>query len=205
MYCLECKCEYGGWTGRCPECKSPLVEEVQPEIPDVTQTISYDELVEIVRESDGEYQVALFATSIAREKKWRFPYNGYGYAWTKKMSGASNGISIELTTSEMGRDTSWGFPYMGYGFAWAKSLVGSIGGTEVKLQATKVAREKKWRFPYLGYGRAWTEELRGELGDQLHLHLQVTEVGKGRDWRFPYRGYGFGWEKKATLTISLAQ
>lgn len=203
MYCQECKCEFMGWNSKCPECNGPLVEEFHHAIPDVDQKISYDELVNLASANNGDFQIELSTTSVGKERKWKFPYNGYGYAWTRKMSSVSNGIPVNLTTSEVGRSNSWKFPYLGYGFAWAKSMEGSFGGTELALHATKVSREKKWRFPYLGYGRAWTEEMCGELGEQLCVQLSITKVGKGKDWRFPYRGYGFAWIRKAVLTLSL--
>jgi hypothetical protein len=205
MYCPECKCEYQGWTTICPVCKSHLIEGYNPPSVEQADKLSYDELLNLVKENHGELQIELSTTGVRKERKWRFPYNGYGYAWASKISGTSDGISLNLTTSEVGKDHAWRFPYSGYGFAWAKSMAGELAGAEITLQATKVARERRWRFPYLGYGRAWTEEMTGECGDQLRVHLLVTEVGRARDWRFPYRGYGFAWGKKGILTLSLNQ
>ena len=203
MYCQECKCEFVGWTGKCPECNGHLVEEIHHAISEVDRKIPYVELLDLVKANNGDFHIELSTTSVGKERKWKFPYNGYGYAWVRKMSGVCNGVQVNLATSEVGRNNSWKFPYLGYGFAWAKSMDVSLGETEFALQVKKVVREKKWRFPYLGYGYAWSEEMRGMCGDQLYVQLIATDVGKSREWRFPYRGNGFAWIRKAVLTLSL--
>jgi hypothetical protein len=203
MYCPECKCEFIGWTGNCPDCRTPLIDGKIDDFKYADQSISYKDLTTLVKENDGHLEIDLSTVSIEKELKWTFPYFGFGYAWARRMVGRVDETLVELTITEVGKSRSRRFPYMGYGFAWEKKMLGNIGGNEFSLLAVKVSREKKWRFPYLGYGRAWTEEMSGECGDQLKAHLVTTEVGRSGEWRFPYRGYGFGWVKKAVLTLTL--
>jgi len=156
MFCPECRCEFIGWAGECPECKTPLVEE-SPVVPGTSgKRIPYEALVDLVREHGGQARIDLSTTEVGKERKWRFPWIGYGRAWAKRMQGACNDILVDLMTTEVGRGRRWRFPYLGYGFGWAKRIQGNVGGNEVVLTAKKVGMERKWGFPYLGYGFAWT-------------------------------------------------
>ena len=206
MYCPNCKCEFVGWRGECPNCKNPLVKEIPFEHGLADKPIPYKALVELVRENNGQLQVELSTTNVGRQKKWSFPYFGFGYAWAKSMQGAYKDIPVELSTSEVGKRRQLRFPYLGYGFAWAKSMGGYIGGNEVSLSANKVTREKKRSFPYFGFGRAWTQEMYGECGDQINLDISITENGSSSAWGgfpFLFLGYGFAWEKQGVLTLTL--
>ena len=159
MFCPECRCEFVGWTGKCPGCKTPLVEE-SPSVPDVAdKPIAYEALVDLVRENGGQLRIDLSTTEVGRERKWRFPCLGYGRAWAKRMQGAFKDVRVDLMTSEVGRGGKWSFPYQGHGFGWTRRMQGNVGGKEVVLTARKVGMEKKWSLPYLGYGFAWTEEM----------------------------------------------
>ena len=202
MFCPNCKCEFEGWTDKCPDCHIPLVAELPPTSQRAAEAIPYQALVELVKESGGQISVEILATDIATEKKWGFPHLGYGYAWTRHMRGFQENLQAELSTVEVGKSRGWSFPYFAYGFAWEKRMEGVIGGNQITLEVTKVQRERKWRFPYLGYGYAWAESMSGRCGEQLKADLQTTQVGKRREWGFPYFSFGFAWINKAVLTIS---
>ena len=202
MFCPECKCEFVGWTSRCPVCKTPLVRKL-PVIPmTIDEPISYEALVNLVGEHGDQLRIDLSTTDIGMEKKWSFPYFGYGFAWAKRMQGAFNNISIDLLTTEVGMEKRQGFPYRGYRFAWTRRMQGHVGGNPVILTAKKIVREQKQGFPYFGYGFAWTQEMSGECGNQLKVDLAATKVGKDEERGFPYRGYGFAWIEKGVLTLA---
>jgi hypothetical protein len=205
MFCPNCKCEFVGWTGRCPNCKVTLLDKLPQDYELSDEGLTYEELVDLVKDKDGLLEIVLTTSSVEKERKWRFPYDGYGYAWARKMVGESDGIVVELQTTNVGKDRAYRFPYVAYGFAWMEGSQGQVAGHEVELKATKVAREKKWRFPFFGYGRAWTEEMHGECGDQLYVHLSITDIGKSREYGFPYKGFGFAWEKSGILKLSLKE
>ena len=203
MFCPKCRCEFVGWTGKCPVCKTPLVEKSPPMPATANEPISYEALVDLVRENGGQLRIDVSTTDVGMQKKWGFPYFGFGFAWTKGMRGALNDIQVDLRATEVGMEKKRRFPYFGYGFAWAKRVQGTIGGNEVTLTAGKVATEKKRRFPYFGSGFAWTQEMSGECGGQLKVDLLTTDVGRDKKWGFPYRGYGFAWANKGVLTLVL--
>jgi len=205
MFCPQCCCEFSGWSGSCPQCKSRLVDELLPDSSEASITVTYDELVDLVKENSGQVSIDLTAAGVEVKRKWRFPYLGYGYAWSKRLIGVFEGVLAELTTLEKGHSSGWSFPYRGYGFAWIKSMAGTIGGNQVELVAVKIGREKKWSFPFFGYGRAWTEKLEGECGDSLRVDLVTTQVARKKSQRFPYLGYGYAWENKAVLTMALKE
>ena len=203
MFCPECRCEFVGWTGKCPNCETRLVEEL-PAIPETAdQPIAYQALVDLVRENGGQLEIDMSTVGVGMERKWSFPYQGYKLAWAKRMRGDLHGSSVDVTTSDVGKEKKFSFPYQGYGFAWARKMEGYIGGNPIALTASKVNRKKIHRFPYRGYGFAWAQELSGECGDQLHAHLLATDVGKKKGWRFPYSGYGAAWANKGVLTLTL--
>ena len=205
MYCSNCRCEFEGWVGNCPDCRTPLLDE-SPHIQEISSNImSYEALVDLVRENGGQLSIELSTTDVGMQKKWSFPYFGYRFAWVKRMQGVNNGVSVDLLTTDVGTEIRRRFPYLGYGFAWGKRMEGDIGGNTITLMATKVRQERKWRFPYSGYGYAWTEELCGECGVQLNATLLATEVGRKKGWRFPYLGYGSAWAKKGELTLTLME
>jgi len=204
MFCPKCRCEFEGWTSKCPDCDIPLVETLPPDPGTADEPISYEALVDLVTENGGQLSIDISTTDVGMERKWSFPYFSYKFAWAKRMQGAFNNSLVDLTTTEVGREKKRRFPYLGYGFAWAKRMQGYIGGNEVALTVKKVGREKKWSFPYQGYGFGWTQELSGECGDQLRADLSITDVGRKKGWRFPYQGYGSAWANKGVLTLTLA-
>jgi len=205
MFCPKCRCEFEGWTSKCPDCDIPLVEALPPSLETTDEPISYEALVDLVRENGGQLRIDVSTTDVGMERKWGFPYFAYKFAWAKRMQGALNSTSVDLITTEIGREKKRRFPYLGYGFAWVKGMQGHIGGNEAALTVKKVGREKKWRFPYQGYGFAWTQELSGECGDQLKAALSITDGGTKKGWRFPYQGYGSAWANKGVLTLTLRE
>lgn len=203
MYCSKCDCEFEGWSGKCPNCKNPLQEGKLP-IPRINdEPITYESLIEIVRKNGGTLDIDLAAIEVEKTRATRFPWLGYGYAWTKRMKGVYEGITVDLNTTVVGKDKKWSFPYQGHGYAWRQELQGRIGGNEATLTAMKVTRKKRWSFPYHGYGYAWTEEMAGECGKDIKIELMTTEVGKIRRWMFPYFGFGYAWVKEGVLSLTL--
>jgi len=203
MFCPQCRTEFVGWRGKCPDCKVLLVDESPPEPGGVEKTLSYNDLVDLIKMNNGRIIIDLTTAEVERQKKWGFPFLGYGYAWVKRFQGNSNGVSVELTTTETGRQRKWTFPYFAFGFAWEKTVQGSIAGNDLTLAAKKVARKRKWEFPWVGFGFAWTEEMEGECGADLTVRLTITDVNRKKRWEFPYLGYGYAWAKGACLELSL--
>jgi hypothetical protein len=205
LYCAQCRCEFEGWTVKCPVCGNALVEEAPPATGAMGEAIPYDALVDLVRTNGGQLSIEMSTIEVERDRKQSFPYRGYGRAWAKRLQGSFEKIWAYLTTVEVGRDRTHRFPYQGYGFAWESEMRGTIGGTAVTLKASKVSRKMKWAFPYRGFGYAWTERLSGECGDRLQVELVTTDVGKHRERRFPYFGYGYAWANRGTLTLTLKE
>jgi len=205
MFCSECKCEFVGWSDRCPCCSLPLIEKIEPDSRVIGKSVPYETLVDLVVKQGGRMDIEMWTTEVNRQKKLAFPYLGYGYAWVKRMHGSVNGIPIDIQTTEVGMDKTWRFPYQGYGFAWEKKMQGEFGGNQITLTAVKVAREKKWGFPYLGYGYAWTEEFFGECGANLKAVLLPTEISREKGWIFPYFAFGYAWAGKGTLRLSIIE
>jgi hypothetical protein len=203
MYCTACDCYYEGWTRRCPVCKQTLQEfDSQEKIQD-TRTVNYVDLVDLVRANGGSLSIPVSASHVIRKKSTRFPWLGFGFAWTQKMNGKKDGISVELITREVGKSRRTSFPYRGHGYAWRKEMEGTIGGNNLRLQAMNVKRKKTWTFPYSGYGYAWTEDMAGDCGNQIRVELSEPKVFRYRRWRFPYFGYGYAWVTESTLTLNL--
>jgi len=203
MYCPKCKCDFVGWTGKCPIDGTLLAEPSPiPEQP-THPTVPYETIVDLVRENSGSYEIDLRTTEVGREKKMSFPYRGYGFAWARKMVGEINGIAIDLRIDEIGKNRDWGFPYQGYGFAWEKQMRGWIGGHEISLSATEVAQEKKHLFPYRGHGYSWAGELAGNCGEMIRGDMKTIEVGRDKNWFLFYFGFGYAWINRATLVLSL--
>ena len=96
MFCTSCKCEFEGWSGRCPNCREPLVEDAVLFAEGDAHPVSYKALVDILKASDGQLQVPLTTTAVGMERKWSFPYFGFGAAWAKRMQSASKEVSIDL-------------------------------------------------------------------------------------------------------------
>ncbi|MFC1725033.1 hypothetical protein ACFL4T_05350 [candidate division KSB1 bacterium] len=205
MFCPKCRCEYPDWIKKCPYHDVPMLYSSLPDYWAGYANISYDELLKTVKENGEKLQTEVTATSIGMEKKWQFPYQGYGYAWAKRLLGASENILVDLRTTEVGHEKKWSFPYMGRGYGWEEEIQGTIGGNDIVLKAQKIEKEKKLSFPYFGFGYGWTQEMTGNCGKQLIAELSTTETGKYREFRFPFRGYGFAWIKKAVLTIKLKE
>lgn len=203
MYCSTCECEYDGWTGNCPNCKNALEDGGPPPSRIHDETIAYETLVQIIKDHGGRLDIDLTTIEVSKTKSIRFPYLGYGFAWTKRMEGSREGIVVDLITSEVGKDRKWAFPYQGHGFAWRQELQGKIAGNMATLTAKKVTRKKSWSFPFKGYGYAWTEEMTGDCGQDIKIKLTTTQVGKNRRWQFPYFGYGYAWVNEGILSMSL--
>jgi hypothetical protein len=69
----------------------------------------------------GGNATALTASKVRRERKWGFPYFGFGYAWTEEMQGiCGDQIKIDLVTTEIGKRIVRRFPYLGFGLSWIK-------------------------------------------------------------------------------------
>lgn len=203
MYCSNCDCEFDGWRGKCPNCKNQL-EDTEPLIStDEFERLTYESIVQSIRDNGGKIDITLDAKEVGKSKSLRFPYTGFGYAWTKRMQGAEQGIGVDLNTTKVGKDRKRGFPYLGHGFAWQQEMQGAIGGHEVNLTAKKVVRKKSWSFPYRGFGYAWTEEMAGQLGEQIQVSMKSSTVKKKRGWQFPYFGFGYAWVKEGELSLIL--
>ena len=205
MYCAECNCEYSGWTGTCPVCRTRLTDSSPIKFNQNGRRISYQELLELLVQNGGQLEVELISTAVEKKRTWRFPYNGYGYAWVKRIKGAYQDIPIDLGTSEVGTSHKWRFPYSGYGYAWEKTMDGHIGGNDISLSATKVNSKSKWGFPYFGFGHGWTESLAGKCGAQIDVELIAVEVNKRRGRRFPYLGYGYAWAQTSVLILKVRE
>ena len=204
MYCPKCKCEFVGWTGKCPTDGTLLVEVSPPPDKPAHAAVPYETLVDLIREKNGSCEIELRTTEVGRERKMSFPYRGHGFAWAKKMVGEINGIAVDLHIDEIGKNKDWGFPYQGYGFAWEKQMRGWVGGHEINLSATEVAHEKKHLFPDRGHGYSWAGELAGDCGKLIRANMKTIEVGRDRNWFFFYFGFGYAWIGRATLVLSLA-
>ena len=205
MYCSKCECEFVGWTGKCPADGTLLVEPSPVSNGAAHPPVPYETLVDRIRENNGSIEIELHATEVGRERKMSFPFRGYGFAWTKKMTGQINGIAVDLHIDDIGKNTDRGFPYQGYGFAWEQKMRGWVDGHDIALTATKVAHEKKHLFPYRGLGYSWAEELTGVCGNSIRGEMRTTEIGRDKTWTFfCYFGFGYAWIKQATLTLSLA-
>ena len=198
MFCPTCICEFAGWTGKCPNCGTLLVPERQPIYRTQGTAISYKALIDVVKENEGKLIIEISTTEVGMEKKWSFPYFGYGFAWAARMHGSLNDIVIDLTASDIGKEKKAMFPWLGLGYAWVKTMHGSIGGNEVILDVKKVDMKKSWVF-YFGFGFAWTQEMSGKCGDRLIIDIVTTEVGRKKEWGFLWRGYGFTWAKKGEV------
>lgn len=203
MYCTTCECEFQGWTGRCPNCKSQLVERGLPEEESHSGDVSYQWLVDKIQEEGGSIEIELATVEVSKSNATRFPWLGYGYAWVKRMRGASKGITADFIAIDIGKDRKFSFPYRGHGYAWRKEMDGKLAGHNARLIAKKVTRERRWSFPYFGYGYAWTELMTGNCGEQIDLKLITTDIGKNRRIRFPYFGFGYAWAKISKLTVTL--
>ena len=203
MYCPKCKCDFVGWTGKCPTDGTTLVEPGPPPDRPTHTAVAYDTLVDLIRENKGSCEIELNTTEVGRERKMSLPYRGYGFAWAKRMCGENNGIAVDLHIDEIGRNEDTGFPYQGYGYAWEKRMRGWVGGNEIILSAIRVAHEKKHLFPYRGHGYSWSEELSGDCGELIQANMVTTEVGRDRNWFLFYFGFGYAWIRRATLVLSL--
>jgi hypothetical protein len=200
MFCPECQREVEGGI-QCPECGGTLEVAVPSVSRAANKPISYDALVELVRQGGGELEIDVSTTDVGTERTLGFPWRGYKFSWAKSMQGALDGTAVELATTEVGTKKTWGFPYFGYGYGWAKRMQGQVGGHAVSLAVVEVGKKKSMEFPWRGYGFAWAQELSGECGGQLEAHLSITDVGRAKGSHFPYFGYGAAWAKKGTLTL----
>jgi len=203
MYCTNCNCEYQGWHGKCPTCRQPMQDGKPLEQDRINGHLEYSSLVELIKQEGGALEMELSAREVIRNKSTRFPWLGFGYAWTQKMSGEIAGIHVELTTTDVGKDRSWAFPYRGHGYAWQQAMEGWISGNTCNLEASKVTRKRSYSFPYSGYGFAWTEEMNGDCGEQIRLLLTASQVVRKQRWVFPYFGFGYAWVDEGVLSIKL--
>ena len=203
MYCTNCDCEFDGWKGKCPNCKNQLQDGKPPINKKEFKPVDYDSIVQSISDNGGSLDVTVNAIEVGKSKSLRFPYAGFGYAWTKRMQGEEKEIGVDLSTTKVGKDRKRAFPYLGHGFAWQQEMQGLIGGHEVNLTAKKVIRKKSWGFPYRGFGYAWTDEMAGNLGDQIQVRMKSSAVKKKRGWQFPYFGFGYAWVKEGELSLSI--
>lgn len=203
MYCTNCDCEYDGWSAKCPSCKQQLLDEKPETFTPVNGHLDYDELVAWIVKQGNVTEFELAANQVIRKKSTRFPYMGFGYAWTQAMRGDKDNTHVELVTSEVGKDRETTFPYKGHGYGWQQEMQGSIAGNQLTLKATSVNRKKTWRFPYFGYGYAWTEQLQGTCGDRIKVTLKASKVTRRSNWRFPYFGYGYAWVDKYQIKLEV--
>jgi len=205
MFCIKCRSEFKGLTSRCPDCKILLVRELAPLPEGEGGKVRYEDLVSLVKKNGGQLEIDLSAADIGIRRRWSFPYLGFGFAWVKRMQGASNGTFVDLATTETGMEKKRSFPFFGFRFAWAKKMEGYVGGNEITLIARKVSTERKWSFPYFGYGYAWAQEMSGECGSQIAATLRTTDVYRHKEWSFPYLGYGFAWANRGALMLVLKE
>jgi len=203
MYCSTCNCEYEGWSGKCPSCKQQLVDGRPVEQVPSNGQIDYSSLVEMIEKNGASIDIDLGASQVIRKKSFRFPWLGFGYAWTQRFNGKADGIHVDLNASEVGKDRNWAFPYRGHGYAWGQEMQGLIAGNQCSLKASEVKRSSTWSFPYSGYGFAWTEEMLGSCGDQIQLIMTASKVSKKRIYGFPYFGHGYAWVDEGILTWRL--
>jgi len=84
MFCPNCRCEFPEWIGKCPCCDIPLIGKLPPKPQAPGKSVSHEALVDLVRENGGKLIIDLITTDVGKEKKWQFPYMGYGYAWADK-------------------------------------------------------------------------------------------------------------------------
>lgn len=204
MYCPQCKTDFVGWRGKCPDCKVPLVDELPPELGTVEKSLSYNDLVDLVKKNSGQISIDLTATEVERQNKWGFPFLGYGYAWTKRLQSISNGVWVDLATTETNRQNKRSL-YFGFGYGWEKTMQGSIAGNALTLTAKKVSRTRKWNFPWMGFGFAWTEEMAGKCGAELIVTLTTTDISRKKGWGFPYFGYGYAWARRGDLELKVIE
>ncbi|MEJ2266986.1 MAG: hypothetical protein P8X95_26370 [Anaerolineales bacterium] len=109
-----------------------------------------------IQSVDGDIDVELTTTEVGTERRWEFPYFGFGYAWTKQVQGHIVGNECNLRATKVAKERKLRFPYLGYGYAWVQEMSGKCGDRlKVELSITEVDKERKWRFPYFGYGFAW--------------------------------------------------
>jgi hypothetical protein len=203
MYCNTCNCEYNGWSGICPSCKEPLQDEKPLIDGHENGHLDYSSLVELIEKEGAVFEIELMANKVTRSKSTRFPWLGFGYAWTQSMHGTTDGIAAELVTTELEKERKWSFPYRGHGYAWREEMQGWIAGNLCSLKATEVKRSRSWSFPYSGYGYAWTEEMQGTCGERIQVNFKASKVSRQKSYKFPYFGYGYAWVDKCTLTLSL--
>jgi hypothetical protein len=204
MYCSECECEFEGWKGRCPQCKNPLIDVKPAAEISTAEVVAYPDLLKLILEEGGELEVILSAVKVSKSRARRFPWLGYGFAWTSKMKADKDGLSIEFNTTKIEKKQNWRFPYQGLGYAWREEMQGQIGGNKTALTAEHVTRERRWRFPYSGYGYAWTDVMNGKCGPDINVEFKSTHVERISRSMFPYFGFGYAWVREGVLTLSLA-
>ena len=204
MYCSTCNCEYEGWSGKCPSCKQQLVDGRPVEQIPSNGQIDYSSLVEMIEKNGTSIDIDLGASQVIRKKSFRFPWLGFGYAWTQRLNGKADSIHVDLSATEVRKDRNWAFPYRGHGYAWGQEMQGLIAGNQCSLQASEVKRSRNYSFPYSGYGFAWTEEMLGSCGDQIELVMTASKVSIKRIYSFPYFGHGYAWVDQYRLSLQIS-
>jgi hypothetical protein len=166
--------------------------------------IGYADLLDMVATEGGVLEIPMSTVEVATERRWRFPYSGYGYAWAARMISSGPGPAADLTVTDVGRNSRSRFPYRGYGFAWEREVEGTIAGNPVHLEARDVESERRSSFMWIARGYAWTKVWEGTCGPSLAAMLSTTTVGRRRASSFMYRGYGYAWVREANLRLESA-
>ena len=191
-----------------PNPQVQVIETTQPTKPVVYKNISYDALVDLVRQNGESLEIEMFTIDVGKEnERPTISYAGYGYGWANKMQGSlEQNILATINATDVSKTNERPtISYAGYGHAWMNKAEGSIAGNKFELTATKVGKKnERPTISYAGYGHAWTQEMYGDLGNLLNVSLITTDY-KTENERptISYAGYGHAWMNKAKLTISL--
>ncbi|MBU7044972.1 MAG: hypothetical protein HXS54_00930, partial [Theionarchaea archaeon] len=78
-FCSNCRCAFPAWVRTCPNCKILLIEELPITSETRDNPLSYEDLINMVKKNGGRLQIELTTTDVGMEKKWGFPYRGYGF------------------------------------------------------------------------------------------------------------------------------
>ena len=172
------------------------------------KSITYDTLVDMVRENDGELSIDMETTKVGRDKERPlFDRSGFGYAWSEEMYGClGDDIPVKLRQLNVGRETyEQVWEHSAFGYAWTNVFAAEVGGNPFTLVATRAQKEEEIpSLSHRGFGFGHTLEMEGTFGDSLRVTLTTTETHSEKD--DPGHGnigYGYGWMQQAQMTIYL--